>query len=189
MNKNMNKKDKGSALVLLTIIIALITVMGSAALSLTFSYFQIKKSYSEIRRSFYMSEKGLDAAYSNCHEVIKNAVCYSLPIAEDYLELYPSEMNEAESVFKENYKLYILNHMSEIKSTYNPSIEISNEDALAFTGESLTADIASCYISEKDVKQSVGYQLVVKVPMLSDVSMSTENFTFLISTENWSIIK
>lgn len=71
---NKLKDNKGSTLVMLVMAVAIISLLGTSILGVTMMNYKIKKTNSEIKYSFYMSESGLDRAYAEAYSVILKAV-------------------------------------------------------------------------------------------------------------------
>ena len=66
--------NKGSTMVLLVVAIAVISLLGTSILGVTMMNYKIKKTNSDLKYSFYMSETGLDIAYAEAYAVILQAV-------------------------------------------------------------------------------------------------------------------
>lgn len=184
-NKELN--NKGSTLILLVIILALLTTMGSFLLVTASAYYEIKISNSELKKSFYKSETGINLAYVITLELVKVAVNNSIDKAEDFLILNPGKLDEAKNIFTENYKLIILGQLeNRLKSDLdNPSVNIM--DPMVFVGESLTVTLESVYISDINVEKAILSNLVIKIPIYDEVIKDDVDFSNLVSLNTWEI--
>ncbi|WMJ76669.1 MULTISPECIES: hypothetical protein [unclassified Sedimentibacter] len=68
------KNNNGSTLVLLVMTVAVISLLGTSILGVTMMNYKIKKTNSDMKYSFYMSESGLDRAYAEAYSVVLEAV-------------------------------------------------------------------------------------------------------------------
>lgn len=90
----MNKKfsnNKGSALVLLVIAIAIISLLGTSVLGVTMLNLKVKKTNTEIKESFYLSESGLDKSYDATYKLVIDAINISNNNAQLFLQQFTVE--------------------------------------------------------------------------------------------------
>jgi ribosomal protein L25 (general stress protein Ctc) len=90
----MNKKisnNEGSALVLLVIAIAIISLLGTSVLGVTMLNLKVKKTNTEIKESFYLSESGLDKAYDATYKLVIDAINISNNNAQLFLQQFTVE--------------------------------------------------------------------------------------------------
>jgi len=133
--KTIRTKDiysnRGSTLILLVIVIAVIIALGTSLMSVSMMHYRIKKSNTEIKQSFYMSEKGINTSFSIAYNLVVEAIADSIDKAEEYLSVYPTNINEAANIFSNNYKIFILGQVeSRINKNENPKIQITNVNSL-----------------------------------------------------------
>lgn len=192
----INKKD-GSTLILLVITIAVLTVLGASLLSVTMINLKIKKSNTEMRQSFYMSDSGLNTAYVDAYGVVLESYNDSIEKVRDYLEIYPLEQTQVENIFEDNYKTYItLNIKSRINKNFNPVVTIQNEGSLYFIEDKLTIEIVSNYKSENTEKMTA-CNLIIEIPIYNDIyevlsgTIQARDIVLskLLSLKNWDIIR
>lgn len=189
MKAKSSKKccDKnGSTLILLVIIIAVVITLGTSLISVSMMHYRIKKSNTEIKKSYYLSETGINESFSNAYELIVEAVGDSIEKAEEYLLIYPLNTSEAANIFADNFKIYVVEEIkSRINKNANPKIEIVNLDALLFINNFITVTIKSKYISENGTESTTIADLIIFVPdyyLIDSIDLS-----MLISVDNWII--
>lgn len=162
-------EKRGSVMVLVVVIIAAVTVIVSLMLSVAMSQFKIRKSNSELRKAFYMSEDGLNRTYSNIYELICDACEKSLRMADEYLTDNPDDDETAEEVFENSYKRYMLDNIFRCVSGQNPSTEIANRRNLTFMDGRLTVRVSSVYISESGTEKRTSADIIVCIPSYAEV--------------------
>lgn len=86
MKKNFN--NKGSTMILLVMAIAIISILGVSLLGVTMMNLKIKKTNTEIKKSFYMSEGGLDKTYAEAHLIVQIAVNEANKEANSFVEKF-----------------------------------------------------------------------------------------------------
>lgn len=89
MKKYLN--NKGSTMILLVMAIAVISLLGTSILGVTMMNLKIKKTNTEIKQSFYLSESGLDKSYSKAYELVQEAVELSNDEAKSFIEKFRPE--------------------------------------------------------------------------------------------------
>src|SRR5690606_20883831 len=99
--------NKGSTLLFLVIVIALIIVLGASVLNIVIKQYEIKMFNTDDKQSYYMSETGLNEAYVRSCVLINESISESLQDAEEYLFINPLNEIEAENIFDTEYKLNI----------------------------------------------------------------------------------
>jgi len=178
---------KGSTLVLLVIVMAIIITLGVSILNIAMMQYDLKKFNTEIKQAFYMAETGLNVAYVDACELLREAVEDSLKKSENYLQLYPLNESEAENIFIVNYKLYITANLeNSVWRSTNPIVEITNEDTLLFVGDKLTAKVRSKYLSEYDIEKTLYVDLIILVPKYNDMLNTDYEMSDYIVFDNWS---
>jgi len=171
-------KDEGSILILMVIVIAIISSISVLTLNIAISQYQIKKTNSNIKRAFYLSEDGINSAALRTYSLICYACEDSADKADEYLKLYPDDIDGAEALFKNNYKLYVINRaVSIINSNENPSLEVVNYNNLFFVNEKLTLRVKSTYISDTGIEKSLSANLVILVPCYADIRTDILDFS------------
>lgn len=187
----MKKKvidESGSTLVLLMIIIATIILMGTSLLNITMSQFKIRKSNSDIKRAFYISETGLNNAYLRVYDLICEAAEGSVNKADEYLITKPDDLEGSSNLFKSNYKLYITNNISSrVYDNSNPYIDIVNETGLSFINEKLIVKVNSKYLSESGIEKSTAAEIIISVPDYIETKANLTDFTTLIQFINFNL--
>ncbi|MGB4438581.1 MAG: hypothetical protein WBJ13_05000 [Sedimentibacter sp.] len=178
---------KGSTLVLLVIVMAIIITLGVSILNIAMMQYDFKKLNTEIKQAFYMSETGLNVAYVDACGLLRKAVEDSLEKSEEYLQLYPLNESEAENIFIVNYKLYITANLeNSVWRSTNPIVEITNGDTLLFIGDKLTAKVRSKYLSEYDIEKILYVDLIILVPEYSEILNTDYEMSDYIDFDNWS---
>lgn len=81
MKKKFN--NKGSTMIMLVMAISIISVLGAAILGITLMNYKIKKTNTDLKYSFYMSESGLDRAYAAAYAIILNSIEEANESAQD----------------------------------------------------------------------------------------------------------
>lgn len=176
----------GSTLILLVIIIAVVITLGTSLISVSMMHYRIKKSNTEIKKSFYMSETGINESFSNAYDLIVEAVSDSVEKAEEYLLIYPLNTNEAANIFSDNFKTYVVEEIkNRINMNANPKTEIVNLDALLFINNFIKVTIKSKYISEGGTESTIIADLIIFAPdynLIDSIDLS-----MLINVDNWII--
>lgn len=179
--------NKGSTLVLLVIVIALVIVLGTSVLNVVIQHYEIKKFNTDSKQSFYMSETGLNEAYVKSCILINESIVKALQIAEEYLYVNLLNEIEAANIFVTNYKLNIKSNIkNRINTAANPSVEIRNEDSLVFIGNTLTVLLKSTYINSNNVEKLTWVELVISVPEFGDVIDGVYDVMDFIELRNWN---
>ena len=94
----MNKmNNRGSVLVLLVVVVAIVTALGSSLLNIVFANYDIKRFNTESKRAYYLSENGLNESYVRTRCLIKEAIEDSVDKTELYLIEYPLNEEAAKS--------------------------------------------------------------------------------------------
>ncbi len=169
----MGYDKKGSVMVLVVVVIAAVTVVASLMLSIAMSQFRIRKSNSELRKAFYLSEDGLNRTYSKIYDLMCAAVEASQSIADEYLTDNPEDIEMAEAIFENSYKRHMLDNISGCISRQNPYTEITNRTKLAFMNGKLTIRVGSTYISESGTKKHTSADIIVCIPSYTEVKSGT----------------
>lgn len=177
--------NKGSTMVLLVIVIALVIVLGASVLNVAVKQYAIKKFNIDSKQSFYISETGLNEAYVKSCVLVDESIIKALQITEDYLSI--NSLNEqTEDIFITNYKINLrTNIKNKVEVAANPSVEIWNDDTLVFIDNALTVILKSSY-SHNNVDKVTGVSLVISVPDLYDVSEGSYDARDYIRFKNWN---
>lgn len=179
--------NKGSTLVLLVIVIALIFVLGTTALNVVMKQYEIKMFNRDAKQSFYMSETGLNESYVKACVLINDSIINALQLAEEYLTINPLNNVEAENIFITNYKLSIESNIrGRINTAANPSVEIRNDGSLVFIDNTMTVFLRSSYIHANDVEKLTWVELIINVPEFSDVLSGVYDVKSYIKFANWN---
>ena len=176
--------NKGSTLVLLIIVIALVIVLGASVLNIAVKQYAIKKFNIDSKQAFYFSETGLNEAYVKSCALIEESIIKALQITEDYISI--NSFNEqAENIFVTSYKIYIgTNIENRIETASNPKVKVWN-DTLVFIDNALTLELKSSYI-HNDIDKVTGVELVIGVPDYHDVSEGAYDVRDYIKFKNWN---
>lgn len=178
--------NKGSTLVLLIIVMAIIIALGVSVLDIAVMQHNVRIYNTEAKQSFYMAETGLNVAFVDAYELMEEAAEDSLEKAEEYLLLFPLNEIEAENIFIENYKLYITANLeNSVYRESNPIVEITNGGTLVFIGDKLTANVKSKYNSE-NIEKTACVDLIILVPSYYDFKNNLADLLNYISFNNWS---
>lgn len=90
----MKKKlcnQNGSTLVMLVIAIGIISMLGTSILGVTMMNYKIKKTNTDIKEAFYLSESGLDKTYANAYDYVQEAVQESNELAKEFISEFKLE--------------------------------------------------------------------------------------------------
>ena len=179
--------NKGSTLVLLIIVIALVIVLGTSVLSVAAKQYEIKRVNMDSKQCFYMSETGLNEAYVKSCVLIDESIAKALQMAEDYLLINPLDLIQTEIIFINNYIIHIKAKIKDrIEAAENPSVEVLNANALIFNDGLLTVILQSKYVNENNVDRITGVDLVISVPEFDDVKAGLYDVRSYIEFQNWN---
>ena len=182
----VDMNNKGSTLVFLVIVIALIIVLGASVLNVVMRQYEIKMFNTDDRQSYYMSETGLNEAYVKSCVLINESISESLQDAEEYLFINPLNEIEAENIFDTGYKLNIESKIkSRIETAANPSVETRN-DVWVFNDNELTMSVRSSYINQNNVAKLTWVDLIISVPEFDDVLSGMYDAKDYIEFANWN---
>jgi len=162
-------EKRGSVMVLVVVIVAAVTVIASLMLSVAMGQFKIRKSNSELRKAFYLSEDGLNRTYSNIYELMCDACEESLRMADEYLSYNPDDDEIAEKIFENCYKRYMLDNIFRCVSVQNPRTEIANRRNLTFMYGRLTVSVSSVYVSESGTEKRTSADIIVCIPSYTEI--------------------
>ncbi len=177
--------NKGSTLVLLIIVIALVMVLGASVLNIVVKQYEIKMFNSETKQSFYMCETGLNEAYVRSCVLINESIQIARQMAEDYLTFYPLNEIEAKNIFITNYKQNIrTNIKGRIDTGGNPSVEIINSSLLF--NNVLKVPLLSSYTNLGNNAKLMWVDLIISVPEFSDVVNGGYDVKDYINFDNWN---
>ncbi len=178
--------NKGSTLVLLVIVIAIVIVLGVSILNISMMQYELKRFNTESKKTFYMSETGLNVAFVDAYGLMEEATEVSLEKAEEYLFLFPLNEMEAENIFEESYKLYVTANLeNRVYRGLNPIVEVTNGGTLVFIDDKLTANVMSKYNSE-NVEKTACVDLIILVPGYYDVKNNVFDLHDYLEFDNWS---
>ena len=178
--------NKGSTLVLLVIVIALVMVLGVSVLNIVVNQYEIKMFNSETKQSFYMAETGLNEAYVRTCVLINESIQTALQLTEEYLAIYPLNETEAKDMFVTSYIQSIrLNIKSRIDTSLNPSVETINSPLL-FYNNVLKVPLLSSYVNLGNNAKHMWVDLIISVPEFSDIVDSGYDVKDYIEFDNWN---
>lgn len=83
--KKIIGNNEGSTLILLVMAIAIISLLGTSILGVTMMNLKIKKTNTNIKQTFYLSESGLDNTYDKAHDLVAEAVNYGNNQAQSFI--------------------------------------------------------------------------------------------------------
>ena len=183
----LNKmNNRGSVLVLLVVVVAIVTALGSSLLNIVFANYDIKRFNTESKRAYYLSENGLNESYVRTRCLIKEAIEDSVDKTELYLIEYPLNEEAAKNIFKTNYKQYLTaNIKSQINRHGNPSVEIRNLGSLIFISDVLIVSLRSAYVLD-EVEKITWVELNISVPEFDDVNDEVYDVKDYIEFGNWN---
>ncbi|MGD9567344.1 MAG: hypothetical protein AB7V48_03310 [Sedimentibacter sp.] len=185
---NELRNKHGSTLVLLVIIIASLILLGTLLLSITVSQYKIRKSNSDVKRAFYISENGLNEAYLRVLDLMCEAADESIIKADEYISAMPDDLIGASVLFKNNYKQCILNNIvNTIYDNSNPYTDVTNNVGLAFISGKLTVKISSKYITKSGIEKTTSVDIVISVPEYVETKNNLIDFTALLMFNNFSL--
>jgi len=117
------KNNKGSTLVLLVMAIAVISLLGTSILGVTMMNLKIKKANTEIKKSFYLSESGLDKAYDKLNGFVLEAIIKGNNAAQTFTEGLNNEFDKLSGfLLVDNTQMYT------IEPEYNNCIKFVHDD-------------------------------------------------------------
>lgn len=133
------KNNKGSTLILLVMAVAVISLLGTSVLGVTMMNLKIKKANTELKKSFYLSESGLDKAYDKAYGMVLEAV---------------KEGNEAAQSFTNglNAEFSALSESLESDNTITYPIDIRYQECIEFlnNGGTYSLNLVDSKIEEKE---------------------------------------
>lgn len=177
---------KGSTLVLLVIVIAIVIVLGFSALNIVLKQYEIKRFNTTEKQAFSMSETGLNEAYVRACGLIDESVTKSIYLAEEYLEFNPENINEAKNIFITNYKLNITNNIKkETESSGNPKVEVRSS-SITFTGNEVKVLLKSTYTTNNSAEKITWVELLICIPEYELIENNSYNVKNYIKFANWS---
>ncbi|WMJ76663.1 MULTISPECIES: hypothetical protein [unclassified Sedimentibacter] len=186
--KNKVIENRGSALVLIIIVTAVITTLGLTCLSISMGQFRIRKSNSEHKRALYKSEGGLDYAYEEIYDLICSAVEDSISKSDEYLLAEPGDIYGASDVFKNNFKQVVdCRIVHEVENCFNAQISVLNGSRLMFVNDELIARVSSKYISESGIIKITSADIIVYVPDYLDIISNTADISDLLHITNFDM--
>ena len=178
--------NKGSVLVLLVIVIAIVIALGASLLNVVFTSYDIKRFNTETKQAFYLSENGLNESYVITRFLIEEAIEDSARKTEQYLIEYPLNEEEAKNIFKTNYKQYLTANIKNRINRYdNPSVEVRNSGSLLFIGDILIVSLRSESVFN-EVEKITWVELNIGVPEYEDFIAGEYDVKDYIEFGNWS---
>lgn len=178
--------NKGSVLVLLIIVIAIVSALGASLLNIVFTNYDIKKFNTNSKEAFYLSENGLNVSYVNACNLIQEAIEDSLDKANLHLLEFPLDEELAKNIFYTNYRQFICaNIIASINTNGNPAVEVRNSGSLIFVGNSLTVFVRSSYIHNDSIEKLTWVDLIIRVPGYDDVEGSGYDVKDYVEFANW----
>lgn len=184
---NKLKNKDGSTLLLMVMIIAAVIMLGTTLLGITMSQYKIRKSNSDIRRAFYLSETGINEAYLDVYDLINIASNHALLKAEEHLSLNSDDITGATDIFKSNYKQYVINNvLNYINNNGNPKIKVVT-DSLKFENEKLIIKVSSKYISSGGVEKTIAADIIISIPDFVEVMSGNMDYFKLLDMTNFYI--
>ena len=179
-NKKNGRNKKGSVLLLIIIITGAMLLLGFTCLHIVSTQYQIRKSNSEIKRAFYLSEGGLNRAFAGVYELICETAADSVDKAEEFLLYYPDDPEGAETVFYNSYKLNISSDVYQrVNLNSNPFVKVTSCSGL-FMGGKLTVTISSEYVSDSGIVKTTSADIVILVPDYHKTRTGEIDFTSLL---------
>lgn len=176
--------NKGSAMVLLVIAMAVIVALGVSILNIAMMQYNIRNYSIESKQSFYMAEDGLNKSFSRVYDLIEEASQSAIEESDEYLNLYPLDEAGAESVFNAQFKYYVTaGFINRAACSNNPSVAVLNQDVIFF-GNELSAHLLSVY-STDNIEKHVEVDIVVLLPAYEDVKNNLFEAADYIMFDNW----
>lgn len=186
MSKERGKiNNRGSVLVMLIIVIAIVFAMGTSLLNIVFINYNIKKFNTETKQAFYLSENGLNESYIAARNLIEEAVEDSVHKVRLYLIEYPANEEEAENIFNSNYTQFLTaNIKTRINRCGNPSVEVRNSGSLIFISDILVVPLRSEAVLN-EAEKIAWVELNIGVPEYEDVIDGEYDVKNYIEFGNW----
>ena len=174
------KNKKGSVLVLVTIITGAMMMLGFTCLNIASIQYQIRKSNSEVKKAFYMSENGLNYAYAQVYELICETAADSVDKTDEFLLVCPEDIEGASNFFYNNYKLNISSNVyHKVKLNSNPDVMVTDCSGLS-TGGGLNVSISSKYISDSGIERTTSADIIILIPDYQKTRAGAVDFTSLL---------
>lgn len=123
--KNL-KNNKGSTLILLVFVIAILSILGTTLMGITMTNYKMKLVNSKAKQSFYMSEAGLEEAYANVCNLVNDAGTQATSSAAVVMANFSYEEELLKEVSGEGSDF-----IKEIKDEENNIKYIVDEEAIA----------------------------------------------------------
>lgn len=172
---------------LITIILGVIMMLGFTCLHITSTQYQIRKSNSEVKKAFYMSESGLNYAYVQVYELICEAAADSVDKADEFLLSYYDDSEGAANLFYNSYKMNVSRNVyNRVKLSSNPVVKVIACSGL-FMGGKLTVRISSKYISDSGIVRSTFADIIILVPDYQKTKTGAIDFTSLLYFNNFDL--
>ncbi len=143
MKKYFN--NKGSTMILLVMAIAVISLLGTSILGVTMMNLKIKKTNTEIKQSFYLSESGLDKSYSKAYALVQKAVEGGNDKAKTFIDMFRMDNIE---VLKNNlpYSLCLDTNIEEGEDGTSTVVYSFNEEEIKTQAGEIFKDYFRNYI-------------------------------------------
>ena len=154
MKKHFNN-NKGSTLVLLVMAIAVISLLGTSILGVTMMNLKIKKTNTEIKQSFYLSESGLDKTYDKTYKFVVDAYMLGNNLAQEFINdvtgefvyLNNSKPENPASIIGEKYKdCIIIEDYDPLNNTYSVVLK---EEEVSKKAEAIYKNEYKNYLSSR----------------------------------------
>lgn len=185
--KNNMINNNGSVLILLVVIIAVITTLGITSLNIAMSQYQVKKTNSGVKKAFYLSEGGLNYAYSQSYDLIVEAAADSLRKSDEYILENQEDVQGASNVFYDNYRQCIRSKIKQkIFNNANPYVEVINSTFKFIDGE-LIVQVSSKYLIESGIEKTTYAIISILIPDYLKTKAGLIDFKQLISYKNFDL--
>lgn len=174
-------------LVLVTVILGAMMMLGFTCLHIASTQYQIRKSNSEVKKAFYISESGLNYAYVQIYELVCDAAADSVGKAYEFLLSYPDDPEGASDLFYNSYKINVSSNVyNRVKLSSNPVVKVIACSGL-FMGGELTVRISSKYISDSGIVRTTYADIIVLVPDYQKTKTGAIDFTSLVYFNNFDL--
>ncbi len=180
------RNNKGSSIVLVLVVFAIVGILATAALRLSVMNFQMKATDSQIKNNFYSAESVLDQVTVGLQNYVSDA--YTVAYTET-MEAYASSLSATarEAQFKASFMAQLKSKLADPAdaSFYNASLITSMVDSPSATvdcgthrlvdkGTSITlCDVTVTYTDAKDITSIIKTDINIAAPSMRSVTSTS----------------
>lgn len=208
---------KGSTLIILLLTISIIVLIGTIALSLAVMNYKMKNLNSELKKTFYLAEAGIEEAYIITHEFVNEAIDYAISKAEEFeaaerlnninFENMQYILNNAiieeklDIVFSGAFKNFIKGNCIDISSNDGLIVKLKENSSyvvykngypkidpiITESKESFLVEVKSTYVRE-NIKKIIIMKYSIDIPNYNSCIIDDEfNSEDIIKNNEWKI--